>query len=93
MISWLFYCLKRRFVCAKCEIEISIKCAYNKRNSYQQSMVIFYYQILVIRPKNSCKKGKEMVDSGFRDSSYYDTINIESTLHLYVYGERRFCIE
>ena len=39
------------------------------------------------------KKKKEMVDSGFRDSSYYDTINIESTFMMNIYKERRFYIE
>ena len=68
--------VKCSFFCAKCEIEIPIKRAYNKHNSYQQSIVIIYYQILVVRSMNSCKKRKkEMVGSGFRDSSYYDTIN------------------
>ena len=42
---------------------------------------------------NYIKKKKEMVDSGFRDSSYYDTINIESTFMMNIYKERRFYIE
>ena len=57
-ISRLVYCVKGRFVCAKCEIEIPIKCAYNKCNSYQQSIVIIYYQVLIVRSMNSCKKEK-----------------------------------